>query len=117
MKRSAENWLARASADRCNGGCSTGPPCVSAATSVVIVPPFTRNIKVEPPTITIANASRNAVSTAGIAKSDAIVVVTISRHGSVTSPVGSVPTTRATRKTPPTMGTARSSLKSASAAD
>ena len=45
------------------------------------------------------------------------VVVTISRHSSVSSPDGSAPITSATKKTPPRVGTAMSNLNNASATD
>ena len=115
MKRSAEKRAARISVSMCSGGSSIASASRSLLTSTATVPAFTRKTNSEPPTPTTPTASRKAVSTTGCDNSAATVVAAMSRHSSDMRATGSVPRTSATRKMPPTMGMATTTLNTVSA--
>ena len=91
------------------------PACRSPLTTTDSVPALTRKTNRDAPTITIASDARKANSTIGLDLSAPMIVVARSRHSSEINPLGSAPTTSATRKMPPMSGIATSILNSESA--
>jgi hypothetical protein len=110
-----EKAAARATASKRSGGSSIGPAFCSPRTSTPTVPALMRNTNSEPPTIAEANDSRKAASTMGRDISDPTIVAASSRQSSDIRAPGSAPSTSATRRMPPTSGTASRILNSESA--
>src|SRR5262245_11095941 len=115
MNRATVNWEAARRASNLNGSRSIGPVSRLAAINTAIVPPFSRNIRAEPPTSTIPNAVKKATSAIGSENMAPAMVAKMSRRLACVSPTTSAPSSTAARTAALTMGTAISTWKVVSA--
>src|SRR5262245_22091649 len=110
MKASMLTTCARRRASMRRGGRSIGPAIVSDSASSATVPPFTTNWSTDPATKTSDAEAMKATSAPGLAVSAETIEVAMSRRSPRSRSLSGVSSSSATRKAPPTIGTASSSL-------